>query len=581
MTLAQIARFRRDKLSQPPPSRACGYFHPIFDFEDSVHLYAYVSMVDNEESYMFLDDIIVKNLGVMKIAPHTRNVVTYPSIDLSQDRTLGVMFTDAMSGNVTSYVTLGPSNDGHLIIGTKELGVQLSTNGNVFYEVSSTVDGKPICHGTSASGHAFTNTGSLGRLEISNCSGSVISAKTPCDSLGELILSAATVEIPQADFVVTDKVSVSRDTGVQLGNGQCPIALQGPTSIIGNAAIQGNLSVNTNVIIAGDLVVAGNIVTSSRIGSDCPNSTYVLNADTINADDLSANILVVNDSTTLNVVSANRMATQTLNVLGPTTLDTVSCGGDTTIQGNLFCANFISSESANVQGAHFNTVSAAHVGIGCEADSSNGLTVQGNAQVTGSMSISNATVGSLGDDGVTLKAFGDANFTDNVKIDGCLMTSSIEPQGGSLSMTANALYFNADQIYFKSNAYVIDSDTTTYAYNVLKLGNVQSTDSIRNGSGLQILGVPDNAPSASNLSTSLTWSACSGLFDPSGNVVPAATRSKWVLDGGNFSMNSVDQKFNYMFSIDDGELNIWKTTVLNGSSTDTQKVATFGRTRIV
>ena len=531
-------------------------------------------MADSEESYMFLDDIIVKTVGVRKIVPYTQDMGTYPSIDLTQDSSLGVSFTDTQSGNVSSFLRFGPSEDGFMDIETNEPGVRLVTNGNVMYCVTGTANSESILHGTSASGHAFTNAGSLARLEIATaCEGSsVIGAKTQCDAPGELILSASVVEIPQADFIVSDKIAVCSDAGIQLGNEKCPIKLRGATSITGN------LTVSTNAIVQGDLVVTGNIITTSQLCKvDSPRSQTSLNMETVNANDLFANSLVVGDYATLNTVSANRMATQDLHVLGQSQFDEdLSCGGNATILGNLYCLSYISA----MNGALLDTLSASHIGIGCEADTSTLLRVDGNASVAGAMSISTVTIGSPEEQGVTLNAFGDAHFASNVGIDGCLATSSIVPNDGALSITANTLDFNVDQIYFKSNAYVIEANIT-YASNTLNLGSEKSSDSVRNGSGLQILGIPDNAPTGTTLTTSLTWSSCSGLFDPSGNVVPAATRSKWVLDGGNFSMNSVDEKFNYMFSIDDGELNIWKTTVINGTSTDTQKVATFGRTRAV
>jgi len=564
----------------------------------------------SELSYMYLDDMMATNLHVSTITPSRRgNCDNYSMIDLANEGVLGIRFRDHATGADISNLSFTPS-DGLMTMATAENGVRILTCNNNFYSLSS--NNSSLLHDTNASGHGFTNAGSGGRLNIRNGFDGVSICSRDSGSLPANLTFSATEVRCDSDFYVGNSLCVGNT--VTIGSAQSGVTLFGPTimadglhinsgafcvsdlfSANGNCVsvncpnehgtpfkVGGNTSVTGSLLVYHDAVVDGNL---SALG---------VTAGTANINALMADMLNVNNA---------RIASLYVNHIdiADSTAVTFSCGdatvaGDLRVSGNVYCADVFGADAtfsgvtanvasvnallANVANVH--AVDAAVISIGGPATPGFAATVHGNAAfdsvaVGGDVTAAHLGVGGPAVAGTAATVHGSERVTTDLTVDGSIYATSIVAQGDAISFTANTLYFNTEQLYFKSNSYVVDAAVTTYTDKVVCLGNVSSTDAGRDGSGIQLLGVPDNLPAGLTGSMGLTWQARGGMFDANANVVPVSTRSRWELSGGNLSIKSVDEKYSYMFSIDRGELNIWKITMHAGVITATQKVATFGR----
>jgi cytoskeletal protein CcmA (bactofilin family) len=385
--------------------------------------------------------------------------------------------------------------------------------------------------------------------------------------------------------------------------------VDGNTFVTGMLSVQ-RLSVCGGTNIAGGLSVSGPIMMAGATVDSLGVSGNVRATNVAASDSLTSNVLTVRDAATVgNLVVITNANFATLRASGPAVIAApLTVFGQVTVAGNIVVSNgaivassasfgatsvagnlavagptrldSLVATSANV--SSYLSV-ARFLSVGGPALPGVAASVTGNARVSDSLTVANTisasriTVGNA-QVGGALAVAGDAAFANDVRVAGDVVAGSIVAPADSLTFTANSVYFNTRELYFKSNSYVVDTAAVTYVDKVIRLGSYDTNNAIRDGSGIQLTGAPDNKPANVVGTMAIRWLAQDGLFAPDGSVVPPKQRARWEISGGNLCLKSADENFSYMWSIDTGELNLWKITLMNGAVVSTQRVATFGRT---
>lgn len=276
---------------------------------------------------------------------------------------------------------------------------------------------------------------------------------------------------------------------------------------------------------------------------------------------------------------------------------------DATISGNLTCnacevktdlmvggnvsADKMTTSHATVSGTFegaslaCDTIAVAQTavfGVGATPASGKVVTVAGDAMIQGEVQSESLQTSKSIHVGQNLSVGGSASIRESLNVDGNLLTSCITSEDRDLNMNANVLYFNTESVCFRSKNYTVESSNVNYTDKIIRLGTQTMTDSLRDRSGVMLVGKPDNTPSNVKGDIGIRWVANKGVFDEQGALLPPPERSRWTVEGGNLCLWSADEQYAYMFSIDNGELTLWKMTVKDGAVDCTQKVSTFGYT---
>lgn len=582
-----------------------------------------------ESSFMQIDNLISENVKVGMLLSNLPATTPSASIDLTQATgDLGFLFP-------CSYLNMGlgstTSQDGSVKtftdLKTKETGVRFvfdDMNSKTKYSILTSSSTGLVEHSTSLSGHDFTSAMSDKRLRIggntsANATGVLLTA---LDGLGmptDIIFGAANVRIPTASFSVGTKLSVDPVKGVLIGDDATPVTISGPLIINASGAFTVSSACGTNVIMidpqtstvaingapeAGkDLKVVGNVWVSNSITvcgalsvAGAAQFQSTLSAPSISSTAFSTGSMTV--SCNLNASSAN-LGTLSATSIGASSASIVDLNATSVNVGNLFALGAATFAGAFSAGG-ISTVNGLSVSGTCSIgdpspDPSKALNINGSAAMSGELFVGGAVTANSIVIGSTvtvpsttpsssLSVSGSAAVTGDLVIGGNIITHSIGTPGDNLSLNANILYFNTNQIMFKGDSYVVNTATTTFMDKVIRLGdtnNPKYNNALRDGSGIELVGLPDNKPAALNGDMSFTYHSCGGVWNTAGNLVSADQRSRWEVAGGNLSMKSADEKNSFMFSIDAGVLNLYKCALdANGTQSSSQLVASFGRNAI-
>lgn len=339
------------------------------------------------------------------------------------------------------------------------------------------------------------------------------------------------------------------------GGARCPLVIEG--TIVDIPVSKINMS---NVIF----VDGGNVKLDGRLAV----------ANVLTVDPNASIVSITGDATISNKLTAQQMTATTANIIG-------SMVAGSSQVASLVVTGDTSAQSATVS-QHLNV--GKHCSVGYSADQlpaeTGALSVRGNVSITDALTVS----GNLAASNIqtsSLSVAGPAVVSQNLSVGGNIMTTSIGNSDSNLSLTANVLYFNTNHVMFKGNSYVVNTSSTTYTDKVIRLGdstNSMYNDTLRNGSGIVLVGAPDNKPANLRGNIHMRWLAAGGVFDAAGKPVPADVRSRWEVAGGNLAIKSIDEQNTYMFSIDSGVLNLYKCALDgNGAQVNSQLVAAFGR----
>lgn len=309
-----------------------------------------------------------------------------------------------------------------------------------------------------------------------------------------------------------------------------------------------------------------------------------------------SNVLLVDNGL---VSLRGKLSVSNVFTVDPTLTSTMSVIGDTSISGRLTANQLYinrdiiadSSQLTTLHVANTANVHNAYIGTSCHVGYAHGdpkrpesLAVKGDAFVTNNVDVV-GTINASNLQTSSLNVSGPAVISKGLTLGGNLLTTSIGSPDTNLSLNANVLYFNTNHVMFKGNSYVVNTSSTTYTDKVIRLGdstNSMYNNALRDGSGIVLVGAPDNKPANLNGNIHMRWLAAGGLFDSQGNHVPADARSRWEVAGGNFAIKSIDEQNSYMFSIDNGVLNLYKcANDRNGAQVNSQLVAAFGRNAVV
>ena len=431
-----------------------------------------------DHSYFEVDQIMTTNLKVDTV------------LSTSGDTAIALNDANVAVSFPTASLTVAAADLLTLI--TDLPGVRFACNGAA-YAISA--DGGDCLHYTDAAAHELqSGDPANARLRIAaDASGVTLSSNSlALSAAASLALSAANV-IVSGDLTVGNKLAANA-AGVFIGDGAAPVRFVGPTAVTGPCSVGGLFSVGgglftadpathavgingapvpgTALALHGNATLAGS-VTIADLAVSGNASIYGFNTASLTANAVTANALQAAsasvESLHTNALAANSIATAGITS-GTANFASVS------VTGNAYAAMLnanralLGNLTANV--AQLGNLTAATAGVtgtlfaascvlgGGIVDPSKALSVTGNAAISATCNVGQdlnviagkVTIGGLSEAGKNLKVYGASHITGDLAVDGNVVATSIGAPGSDLTLTANTLNFNTNQIVFRGNS---------------------------------------------------------------------------------------------------------------------------------